>query len=64
MKWHHKPFTLFGVSAQCPYSDKDCPKIEDIKASDRSQDRRIANIERILYVIVGMIAINWGISLW
>lgn len=48
----------------CPYGAEQCPKIEDIKEDAEDNRRRIQNIERILYMIVGMIAINWGISLW
>lgn len=55
---------LFHFLASCPYGDKDCPKIHDLEERDKGQDSRIQNIERILYVIVGMIAVNWGISLW
>lgn len=48
----------------CPYQDKDCPKIAELKDSDKGQDDRIETIQRILYIIVGMIAINWGFALW
>lgn len=55
---------LFHFLASCPYGDKECPKIEELKKDDVQQDSRLANLERILYIIVGMIAINWGIALW
>lgn len=48
----------------CPYQDKDCPKVSELREQDKGQDDRIANIQRILYIIVGMVAVNWGFSLW
>ena len=48
----------------CPYQDKDCPKISELKGRDNGQDTQIRNIQRILYIIVGMVAVNWGFSLW
>lgn len=48
----------------CPYQDKDCPKIAEVRNTDKGQDRRLLKIEKILYVIVGMIAIEWGIQIW
>lgn len=48
----------------CPYQDKDCPKVSELREQDKGQDDRISNIQRILYIIVGMVAVNWGFSLW
>lgn len=48
----------------CPYQDKECPKVSELREQDKGQDDRIANIQRILYIIVGMVAVNWGFSLW
>ena len=55
---------LFHFLATCPYQDKDCPKVKELEDRDRGQDARIRNIERILYIIMGMVAVNWGFSLW
>ena len=51
-------------SITCPYQDKDCPKIAEVRNTDKGQDKRLMKIERILYAIMGMIAIEWGINLW
>ena len=51
-------------SITCPYQDKDCPKVAELRDSDKGQDSRILRIERAVYVIMGMIAIEWGIQLW
>lgn len=48
----------------CPYQDKDCPKISELKTADKGQDDRIDSIIRILYIIIGMIAVNWGVAIW
>lgn len=55
---------LFHFLASCPYQDKPCPKIEDLTDRDDGQDSRLRNIERVLYIIVGMVAVNWGFTLW
>lgn len=52
------------MSPQCPYLDKDCPKIEDVQSQVRDQGKDIKTIFRYLYVIMGMVAVNWGITLW
>ena len=52
------------LSAICPYKDKDCPKIIDIGKLVEDNQRRLSNVEKLLYIVVGMIAINWGMALW
>lgn len=52
------------LSAICPYKDKDCPKIIDIGKLVEDNQRRLSNVEKLLYIIVGMIAINYGVTLW
>ena len=51
------------LSAICPYKDKDCPKIIDIGKLVEDNQRRLSNVEKLLYIIVGMIAINYGVTL-
>lgn len=51
-------------SAICPYKDKDCPKIIDIGKLVEDNQRRLSNVEKLLYLIMGMIAINYGVTLW
>lgn len=52
------------MPVSCPYTDKDCPKIEEIREDTKIMESRINNLERLLYVIIGMIAINSGLILW
>ena len=52
------------LTAICPYKDKDCPKIIDIGKLVEDNQRRLSNVEKLLYIVVGMIAINWGMALW
>ena len=52
------------LSAICPYKDKDCPKIIDIGKLVEDNQRRLSNVEKLLYLIMGMIAINYGVTLW
>ena len=52
------------LSAICPYKDKDCPKIIDIGKLVEDNQHRLSNVEKLLYIIVGMIAINYGVTLW
>ena len=52
------------LSAICPYKDKDCPKIIDIGKLVEDNQRRLSNVEKLLYIIVGMIVINYGVTLW
>lgn len=48
----------------CPYGDKECPKLEDVNEIVNKNQARLLNIERVLYIIVGMLAINSGLILW
>ena len=52
------------LTAICPYKDKDCPKSIDIGKVVEDNQRRLSNVEKVLYVIMGMIAINYGVTLW
>ena len=52
------------LSSICPYQDKDCPKIIDVGKLVEDNQRRLSNVEKLLYLIVGMIAVNWGVTLW
>lgn len=48
----------------CPYGADDCPKIEDIEKRAENHEKDISEIKKILYILIGMVAVNWGISLW
>ena len=48
----------------CPYADKDCPKLESVNETVNENSTRLLNIERVLYIIVGLLAINSGLIIW
>lgn len=57
--------------AKCPYDDKECPKLTELekdyanlKSELDSLKTDIQTLSRYLYLIIGMIAINWGINIW
>lgn len=52
------------TALHCPYLDNDCPKLEDVKSIVDRNARRLDNVEKLLYIIIGMIAVEWGVSLW
>ena len=52
------------LSAICPYKDKDCPNLIDIGKLVEDNRRRLSNVEKLLYIVMGMIAVNWGVTLW
>ena len=52
------------LSAICPYQDKECPKIIDVGKLVEDNQRRLSNVETLLSLIMGMIAINYGVTLW
>lgn len=62
------PFHLNGdilmIDPKCPYNDKECPKIKEITSEIEVLKSDMKTISRYLYLIIGMIAVNWGITLW
>ena len=48
----------------CPYQDKECPKINDIENDLNFLKKMVFQNQKILYVVIGMIAVNWGVLLW
>jgi hypothetical protein len=52
------------VNPKCPYDDKECPKLADMDAEIQKIKSDIQTLSRYLYLIIGMIAVNWGITLW
>lgn len=49
---------------KCPYGADDCPKVEDLKSEVSNLRKELQTISHYLYMIIGMVAINWGITLW
>ena len=52
------------VSPKCPYEDKECPKIKDLENEIEKLRTDIKTSSYYLYIIIGMIAVNWGIEIW
>lgn len=48
----------------CPYKDKDCPKLTNLEQDIKFLRKTVFNNQMILYIIIGMIAVNWGVALW
>lgn len=59
------------MSVDCPYGADSCPKVEELERKLEETEERIKEqstdiktMMKYLYIIVGMVAVNWGISLW
>lgn len=52
------------ISLSCPYGDKPCPKMADREAEIKELRTDLKTMQRYLYIIVGMVAVNWGFTLW
>ena len=48
----------------CPYKDKDCPKLSNLEQDIKFLRKTVFNNQMILYIIIGMIAVNWGVAIW
>ena len=48
----------------CPYLDKDCPKIKELDKEIENIKTDLKKINYYLYIIIGMIAVNWGVNIW
>lgn len=53
-----------SVDPKCPYYDKDCPKIKEFQQELDTLKTDLKTLSHYLYLIIGMIAVNWGITLW
>ena len=63
MNKHMAPITKVN-GVMCPYADKDCPKLESVASVVDANSKRLLNIERLVYIALGMIAVNSGLILW
>lgn len=52
------------INPKCPYDDKDCPKIAEMDKEIEKISTDIKTLSHYLYLIIGMIAVNWGVTLW
>jgi len=52
------------LSYSCPYQDKPCPKIEDKEEELKELRIEMRTMQRYLYILMGMVAVNWGFTLW
>lgn len=50
-------------SLVCPYQDRDCPKVSDLERTVMNNAGRLANVERLLYIVIGMLAIEMGVMI-
>lgn len=50
-------------SLVCPYQDQDCPKVSDLERTVTNNADRLANVERLLYIVIGMLAIEMGVMI-
>lgn len=60
-----------NMSVDCPYGADSCPKVEELERRLEETEERIKEqstdiktMMKYLYIIAGMVAVNWGISLW
>ena len=65
-KTHRYPRLLFWamiiMDAQCPYLDKDCPKVENLEQELKEVKDTLKSVLRVLYALAGIVAIQTGIS--
>jgi len=45
----------------CPYGADKCPKVEDMVAVLDDMRKRLLTIERLLYICIGIIAVETGV---
>ena len=48
---------------QCPYGDKMCPKVESLDKDLKDTKEGIKSMNRLLYVIAGILTVQLGIGL-
>lgn len=47
----------------CPYGDKECPKLVDIKRDIDEVRDSVKDLARILYVIAGILTVQLGVTI-
>lgn len=50
-------------SPTCPYADRPCPKVTDMENDLRATKRTLDEVRALLYVIVGIMAVQLGVNL-
>lgn len=45
----------------CPYNAQNCPKIEDVKTDIDKISDKLENIQRLIYVLIGVILCEFGV---
>ena len=48
----------------CPYQDKDCPKIVEIDEKVHENRLDLKEVKRLLYILIGAVMVNWGLTFW
>ena len=51
------------TDAKCPYGASECPKIEDIEERVTRDESVLQNMQRTLYIIVGLLMVELGVSI-
>ena len=51
------------MTDKCPYGASDCPKIEDIAERVTRDESVLQNMQRTLYIIVGLLMVELGVSI-
>lgn len=47
----------------CPYGDRMCPKVDDIAQGLKETRKAIHDMHRVLYIIVGILTIQLGVTI-
>lgn len=45
----------------CPYGAGTCPKLTDVEADVKTLERKLTEVTRLLYVMIGMLMIELGV---
>lgn len=47
----------------CPYNAQNCPKVEDVKTDIDKIIEKIENLQRLMYVLIGVILCEFGVMI-
>ena len=48
----------------CPYGANDCPKFDDVKRQLEMVSKALTTLNRIVYVMCGIIMAECGVMIW
>ena len=52
------------MSDECPYGANDCPKFDDVKRQLEIVSKSLINLNRVVYVMCGIIMAEFGVMIW